>query len=142
MEFYILGELTSQKFLLSEAESENHAPEFSRFSGIMQDYNKKLVLVESFYQKSGSASSGLDVLLGVQRPAGLYFSKFSLQSEPKLSRIKAVVSGFSNTRDNLLVFKNNLEAASKIENINFSPEAWLSQKNINFNLTFDIIDGK
>jgi len=77
-----------------------------------------------------------------QRPPGLYFTKFSLQTEPASDRIKAVIAGFSNTRDNLLIFRNNIESEEKIESVSFSPETWLSQKNISFNLTLDIVNGK
>lgn len=142
VEFYILGELSSQEFLLQQSELENKMPEFSRFENMIKDYNDKLVLAESFLNKQKLTGGALNILLNIKRPAGVYFTKFSMQTHEQSGRVKTVINGFSDTRDNLTVFKNNIESIKEIENINFSPEAWLNPKNISFSLTIDIINEK
>ncbi|MFH1968300.1 MAG: hypothetical protein ABIJ84_02855 [bacterium] len=140
IEFYSLGELASQNFLLQQASAENQSAEFSYFKDAMQGYNNELVLVDSFYKKKKFFGDASNTLLQVQRPAGLYFIRFSMQSQEQSNDIKVVVTGVSDTRENLIIFKNNIEATGKIRNVAFSPASWINQKNITFNLTLDIID--
>lgn len=142
VEFYVLGELSSQNFLLNQAQSDNKLPEFLQFENMIKDYNQKFVLADSFLKNQKMTQGALDILLNIERPDGVYFTKFSLQAQDKSNRTKVIINGFSDTRDSLIEFKNNIEGSKEIENINFSPEAWLSQKNITFNLTLDIVDGK
>lgn len=141
IEFYILGEANSQNFLLQQAQVQNQSSDFSNFKDIILNYNKKLILIDSFYKNRKFMNGALDILLGVRRPSGLYFTNLSLQSQQQSEKIKVNIAGTSATRDDLLLFKKNIEAERKIENINFSPESWISQKNINFNVTLDIADG-
>lgn len=136
--FYGLTEVTSQNFLLEQAKNESQSSEFLYFENVMQDYNQKLVLVDSFYKNKKSLLGALNALLSAERPAGLYFSKFSLQADNQTGNIKVVITGASNTRENLIIFKNNIEAESKIKNIVFSPDSWIRQKDIIFNLTLNI----
>jgi len=138
--FYGLGEVASQNFLLGQAAAEIQSPEFSYLKNVIQDYNGKLVLIDSFYKNNKITGNILNALLSVQRPPGLYFTKFSLIANDQSNGIKVVIAGKSNTRDNLIIFKKNIEAENKIKNVVFSPESWISQKNIIFNLTFDIFN--
>ncbi|MDP3882576.1 MAG: hypothetical protein Q8Q48_00785 [Candidatus Staskawiczbacteria bacterium] len=141
VEFNILGEFVSQSFLLRQVQAEGQSSDSSRFEKEMMAYNKKLVVIDSFYKDRVFQGDALNTLLKVDRPSGLYFVKFSLQPQQP-NRTKVIIAGVSDTRDNLLTFKNNVEAVKNIENINFSPESWISQKNVNFNLTLDILNGK
>jgi len=141
VEFYILGEVAWQNFLFGQVKAESQSDRFLYFENVMQNYNQKLVLIDSFYEKQKFAVPTLITLLSVERPEGLHFTKFSLQLQGQPGKTKVVITGFSDTRDNLIIFKNNIEAEKKIEGINFSADSWINPKDINFHLTLDIIDG-
>lgn len=49
-----------------------------------------------------------------------------------------IITGFSDTRDNLLLFKQTLTDADFLENINLPIENLLEKDNINFNITAKI----
>jgi len=136
--FFVLGEVASENYLSQQVQSENGSSEFMNYKYIILDYNKKMALVDSFYTNQANLSDAIDVLLSVKRPEGLYFNKLSLQANQQTGKTEIIVSGVSDDREGLLTFKNNIEAERKMQNINFSPESWISQKNINFNLTLDI----
>jgi hypothetical protein len=142
VEFNIMGELVSQDFLLHQAQIEDQSFRALKFESEMVAYNQKLASVDSFYKNRVILSDAVHNLLKVVRPAGLYFTKFSVQPGLQPNKATVVIAGVSDTRESLLAFKNNIELEKTIENINFSPESWISQKNINFNLTLDIINGK
>lgn len=141
LEFYILGENTTQKYLSEQFQYENQSPDFVDFKNIILKYNKELSLADAFYKDRKFIHSALKALLDVERPDGLYFTSLYLQSQKQSNKTAINVSGVSDTRDNLLIFKKNLEAEEKLQNINFSPESWISQKNVNFNLTLELING-
>jgi hypothetical protein len=141
VEFYILGETTTQSYLYKQVQYENQSLDFLEFKNKILKYNKELVLTDSFHKNQKFIYSALDVLLDVKRPDGMYFTNFSLQSDERSDKINVNISGFSDIRDNLLIFRKNIESEKKIGNINFSPESWINQKNVNFNLTLEITDG-
>ncbi len=137
IEFYALGELTLQNFLLQKSGEESRSSEFIYFKEAMEGYNQKLISMNSFYKNQEFMSDALDTLLSVERPDGLYFKRLSFQPEDHL---KVIITGFSKTRDGLINFKSNIESEKSIKNVNFSSESWISPKDVNFNLTLDIID--
>lgn len=136
--FYIMGMNIGQKSVLNDVEMGIKSSDFSQFRAIMLQYNKDLFSVDFFYKTQKPASKALDTLFAVQRPAGLYFSSVASAPEQKPGRMKFNIFGTSDTRDSLTSFKSNLEKEKLIENIEFSPSSWISQKNINFNVTLDI----
>lgn len=139
IEFYILGEKAYESFLLLQAEERGNSPEFSFFKGVMQDYNQKLDSIDAFYKRQDSASDALSVIFSVERPGGLYFTQVSLKPDDASRRMNVSIGGKSDTREHLIVFRDGIESDSHIENVSFSPESWISQKNIDFNLNFDLI---
>lgn len=137
IKFFIMGETSSQKFFLQQAEAQDKSSDFSVFKEMMAKYNKDLLKIISFRQEQVHFSGATDILLRVQKPPGLYFSSLFLDNvEGK--KIKAVITGVSGTRDDLLLYKKNLEAEKKIKNIFFSPDSWVSPKNANFNISLEI----
>lgn len=142
IEFYILGEIAEQNSLLYQVGDEKRSSEFLYFKDTLQDYNRKLILISSFLDEQRFSGNALRILLSVERPSGLSFTGLSMQPKDKSDRMKVSISGISDTRDNLLIFKDNIESEKGIENANFSPECWISPKDIKFSLTLDIIDGK
>ena len=141
VDFYILGESVSRKFILEQAEIQYKTPDFLRYKNILQIYNKNIARVDSFYKNEAPLGAAIKEIIKIERPAGVYFSSLSLSRNESINKIEVSISGNSDTRDNLLIFKENVEKKEGVKNSNFSPESWLNPGAINFNLTFEI-DGK
>jgi Tfp pilus assembly protein PilN len=137
IKFYILAETDSQKNILEQTQKENQTPDSANFNGIIQKYNGILTQIDSFYKKEIYFNQALDIISSVESPAGLYLTNLSLKRDES-GKIKVNVSGTSDTRDNLLLFKKNIEGDTEIKNSYFSPESWISPKNVNFSLSFEI----
>ncbi len=136
--YYILGEIISQKFSLEQAENRYKTSDFLKYKNILQNYNKGAAQLKSFYKEGMGISSALENILAVEKPVGIYFSNLSINMRENNDKIIVNISGASDTRDSLLVFKKNLEGKGEIKNINFSPESWINPSNINFYLTFEV----
>jgi len=46
--------------------------------------------------------------------------------------VKVTISGISDTRDNLVIFKNNLQQGIGISEVNFPADSWIKPENITF----------
>jgi len=135
--FYILADTDYQKYILNQNEQKNQTADFANFKNIIQKYNTVLVQVNTFYKKEIYFNQVLENIMGVPRPSGIYFTKFSIDRD-KNGTIKVIVSGVSDTRNNLLIFKKNIEDDKNLKNPTFSPESWINPQNANFSLTFGI----
>jgi hypothetical protein len=136
LKFYLLGEITYQKYLLYGIEGSSPS-DITDLKTIIQKYNKTMPSVVNVYQNSPHFSDILDIISKVERPQGLYFKNISLDGQKYQDKIEAKITGFSSTRDNLLLFKKNLESQPAVENILFSPDSWINPVNTTFNLTID-----
>jgi len=137
IKFYILADLDLQKNILSQSESVIKTQEFVNSNNIMQRYNGTLAQVDSFLKNETYFSQAFKIITGVPTPEGVRLTNFSLNRD-KNGVMQINVSGTSDTRDNLINFKNNIEQIPQIKNPSFSPDSWISQKNANSSLTFSI----
>ncbi len=134
--FYILGEVSSQKNILQEAKKKYQTPDFLSFTNIIQKNNKIFARLESFYKNEIYVNRVLKIISGLKYPNNLYLTDLSLTRSYK--KIEIVASGFSSSRDNLLVFQKSIEENKEIKNAYFSPESWVDPQNVKFYLTFEI----
>ncbi len=65
-------------------------------------------------------------------PSGVYLTNISYQDK------QFMISGFAPTREDLLIFKENLEKENDFKKINFPPIDWVKPKAIIFSVTFSI----
>lgn len=137
IKFYMLAETDYQKIMLKQAEQKYKTPEFVNSNNIIKKYNVILAQLDSFYTKETYFNQALKTITDVQEPKGLYITKFSLIRDAK-GVIQVSVSGISDTRENLLIFKKNVENAEEIKSPYFSPESWINPKDADFSLTFEI----
>lgn len=135
--FYLLAETDNQKNIFEQAKKENETPDFVNLNGIVKKYNSTLAQVDSFYKQEKYFSNVLEIISGVPAPKNLYLTNFSLNRQ-KDGKIKVDIAGKSDTRDDLLLFQKNIEANDEIKNPYFSPQSWISPKNVNFSLSFEI----
>jgi len=137
IKFYIAFEANSQKIILEQAEKRYQTSNFLNYKIIIQKYNKILDQLGAFYGQELYFNQALKIISSIQYPNGLYLTNLSL-SRNENKKIEVAVTGISNSRENLLLFKKNIEENQKIENSYFLPENWTNPKNINFNLSFEI----
>ncbi len=137
IKFYILSDFSYQKFLFQEAEKKYQSPGLAGFKDAIQKYNVILPHILSFYKKDLYFSDILGIISAVGRPEGLYFTKISLDGKTLEDNIKVVISGISDTRENLLLFQKNLQQEPGFKNISFSPNSWISPANTNFSLNLE-----
>ena len=140
LKFYILKEISYQKIVLDNTEKKYQASNFLSFKEIIQKYNANLVKIDNFYKKEIKVSDILKTILEVPRPEGLYFENISVENNKngtENKKTKVTISGISKTRDNLLIFKENIENSKTIENVYFPPSNWVKNKDINFYLTLE-----
>lgn len=135
--FYILAETDYQKNTLNQLKKEEQTQDLTDLAPVIQNYNNIISQLDSFYKKEIYFNKALDIIMNASNSKNLYLTNFSLvRDEAGMIQIK--VSGISDTRDNLLLFKKSIEQNNLIKNPYFSPESWVSQKNVNFSLTFKI----
>jgi len=135
IKFYILREVVHQKTILAEAGNAN----LFETKKIVEKYNEILPDIASFYKGKIYFSDALSDILKIKNSSGLYLSEISLDKGTG-GAIKTVISGISDTRENLTILKNSVETDPKIKNSQFSPDSWIKEKNTNFYLTFEFSD--
>ncbi|MCX6720503.1 MAG: hypothetical protein NTW11_01740 [Candidatus Staskawiczbacteria bacterium] len=135
--FYILAETDYQKNILSQIEKDVQTADFKKFNSIIQKNNLILTQIDSFYKNEIYFSKVSKIITDVSGSKALHITGLSLNR--KISGgIQASVSGISDTRDDLLAFKKNINEDGRIVNPYFSPGSWVSSKNAQFTLTFEI----
>ena len=142
LKFYILSEDTYSKINLESVKEKYQTSEFLSLKESIQKYNADLIKIDDFYKKEIYFSDALKVILNTKRPSGLYLNSINISEILNIKesdRVKAVISGVSNTRDDLQVFRDNLENNKKIVNVYFPPNSWVKPADVNFSITLEIL---
>jgi len=137
IKFYLLSDTDYQKTILEDIRKSQQLISSTDLNLVIKKYNSTLEKVDSFYKKEVYFSQILEDILAIPRSSGLYLTGFSL-SRDQSSTIKINLSGYGDTREDLLIFKENIENNSKIKNPYFPATCWVEPKNVNFYLTFEI----
>ncbi|MBI2050161.1 MAG: hypothetical protein HYT35_01750 [Candidatus Staskawiczbacteria bacterium] len=141
VKLYISGQANRQKSILLATQTKYQTSDFLFYNDLIKKYNADLAKANAFYKKDLKFSDVIKIILGIPRPAELFFSDISIESSQD-EKIKIAIFGKSNTRDDLLIFKNNLENSGKIENVYFPPNNWIKAKNIDFYLTLEVLNNE
>ncbi|MBI1866251.1 MAG: hypothetical protein HY005_00480 [Candidatus Staskawiczbacteria bacterium] len=139
LKFYILGQMSYQKSVLGSVEAKYETSDFLSYGSIVKKYNEGLIKADTFYKKEVYFSNVIKTILDIQRPDGLFFNDVSINVDEKDNKIKVNISGQSDTRDNLLIFKDNIESNNKIKDVYFPPNSWIKSADINFYVTFEFL---
>ncbi len=137
VKLYVSAEVDSQKTILEQTRKQYQTSDFLAFKDIIQKDNKTLSNLESFYKKEIYTSDILKMVSDIPRPENLYLTDLSLNRDDN-QKIKVTISGFSKSRDDLLVFQKNIQGVTQIKNLSFSPESWVNPVNVKFNLVFEV----
>lgn len=136
--FYILTNVISQKNILNQVENNYKTPEFIKFKDTIQKHNNNIIRINSFYEEEIYFSPILKIISNIPHPDGVYLTELSLNRDNENKKLDITVSGFSNFRENLLVFKKNIEENKEIKEPYFSPESWTNPQGVRFYLAFKI----
>lgn len=137
VKFYVLESISYHQLLLDSMKSKYETPDFVAFRQIIQKYNAAIGQVNSFYLDQPSFSNAVKIVALIARPEGLYFTNIAFDRGEK-KNLKVVLSGVSNTRDNLVLFKEAIEKDVRIKNVIFPAANWIKAKDVDFSLTFEV----
>src|SRR3989344_2258426 len=137
LKFRILKEVAYQKTMLEVMEKKYQNPDFMPYKELISVSNADVQTANRFYQKQIHAMDALETILRVPMSEGINFTSFDAQKENS-GAITMAIFGFSQTRDGLLDFKENLIAAAGVKNVNFPPESWIKPHNIEFTATLSV----
>lgn len=135
---YAESEAFAQKTIFSSQESNFKTADASALKEKIQRYNSTISVVDSFYSNQATIANALKTVTQIEKPSALYFKNLSLVSNLAQKNVEVVLTGFSNNRDSLLVFKKNLELEKSVKEIIFSPESWISAEDVDFYVTFKV----
>jgi len=138
LKFYILQDVSYYKNILDTTAKNQQAPDTVLLRGVIEKYNASLVRLDDFYKKESRINDALKTVFQIARPSGLYLKSVIVDRTDKDGRLKLSVTGSSDTRDNLLAFKNNIEKTTGIESLYFPPDSWIKSKNVSFAITLEI----
>lgn len=135
--FYILVQTSYQQSLLDDAKKQYQTAEFLQYKDLMAQYNGMLTKTDSFYRKESYFFNALAIISGIKKPENVHISNLAIE-RTKNSTLKVSISGTSDTRENLSLFKTNIEAEKNIDTLYFPPDNWLKPVDVHFYLTFEI----
>lgn len=136
---YILGELDSEKILLSQKELETLP--IREMEKEIEIQNKKLLQLNYFYEKNFKITDFLEKIFQALPPKTYLTSlDLSIATEKESKFILVYLRGFSPDRATLLALRENLENLNIFEEINFPASNWLKSRDIDFiiNLRYQI----
>lgn len=138
LKFYILQQVLYKKAILQSTEKEYQTADFLSLKSYIQKYNTILGRVDNFYKKEAYLSNALGSVVSIQRPDGVSFMSLAIEkSKTDANLLNVTISGTSNTRDNLVLFKSNLENDKTITNVYFPPDSWIKPTDVTFYVTFE-----
>lgn len=136
LRFYVLGQVVVSENNFSESQK-NYEKNYVDVKDKILQINKKTSELDYFYKNNTYLTQPLKIVSEVSRPNSLYFTNVFV-SQGKSKDVSIIISGFADTRDSLLIYKDNLEKDKRIKSFNFSAESWTKNKNIDFYLNINI----
>lgn len=98
----------------------------------IQLQNKRLTQILKIEKEKKKFSSVLEKIFEILPPR-IKFESLSLNFK-KEKKIEVFLSGFSEEREDLILFKERLE--EHFSEVSFPPQIWFEEKNINFTVSF------
>jgi len=149
IKIYVNGQINTEKTFLAENEKQLFQSELKGLEDKIKIANDSFKKLDYFYSKNIYFSEVLEKISDIL-PEVFYITNISMKlnveeikEEPKNlegtvrieRKVSINLSGFASTREELLLFKENIEKLFK--NVVFPPSNLVSKKNINFYITFD-----
>ncbi len=138
IKIFIAGEVEAQKILFVEREKEFKNTQMQNLQNNLTAFNKKLSQLDSFYQNQSNFSEILEEI-SKTLPPEVYLDNLSIIPQGGENEgFKCSISGFSPSRQILLILKDNLEKEKNFQEVYFSPSNWVKPTDINFTISFKV----
>jgi len=138
IKIFVTGEVEAQKIIFAEREEEFKNTQMQNLQNNLTAFNKKLSQLDSFYQNQSNFSEILEEI-SKTLPSGVYLNNLSIVSRGgKNEGSGCSISGFSPSRQILLVLKDNLEKEKNFQEVYFPPSNWVKPADINFTISLKI----
>ena len=133
MNIYVSGQAEAVRIVLKQEQGEFETSEIKSFTEKIKLANEIFSNLDSFYQNQVKLTKILEEI-SETLPDGIYLNNFSYQRNTS----RVTISGFSESREVLSEFKENLEQKENLEEIYFPSSCWIKPINIDFNSKFKI----
>jgi len=135
---FISGDVEQERILYKEKEKEFESSEIQLLKTKINEFNKIVLQLDNFYQNQLKPTETIKDISGTI-PEGIYLTNLSLGlRDDEEKRTECELKGFSQTREILINFKENLEKQESFEEIAFPPSTWLKSADISFTVTFKV----
>jgi len=138
---HIQNEINCQTIVFEGIKDDFEELGIQSFQEEINSVNLTLTNLHFFYQSDFYISDVLDRISNVL-PPGIRLDDFSVTPAPSNGKIffKITLSGFVFSREILFDLKNRLEKEPGFTNVYFPPSNWTKSKDINFYITFQVVD--
>lgn len=141
VESYLGGQVEAQKILTAQQEKEFNDPETQAIKEKINAANLILAKLDVFYESQINFGKILEDISETM-PEGMYLINLSInRSAADKMAVQISLSGLSSTREILFNFKKNLEGRPEFKEINFPSSSWVKPADINFNVSFKMVQG-
>ncbi len=132
---YLSGELETVKITIAQKQAQTDLGGFSDFQAQISLLNQEFLDLALFYKRSSGLTKVLERVYA-KLPPGSYLKNVSLSRDQKGRKVS--LAGFMPTIESLLTFKKDLEKDKDLSKIDFPAANWVSSKNIDFTLSFEL----
>lgn len=143
---YLNDRIGAQRAFLIENEEKFSQSEAQEIQDKINLSNLVFIELRSFYKEKVYFSKLLEKI-SEKMPDSFYLTNISFiffeeegeEEEKKIEKkVTISISGFAPYREDLLMFKKNLEGEEDFRDIYFPPSNWVKPSSVDFNITFNI----
>lgn len=131
VKFYVAGQNLYQTVFYEAAQKEFSSHENQEIKKEIISFRRDIDRINAFYAADIDLTFLLEKFISALNP-GVLLKSISYQSETASFNI----TGFSEKREDLLLFKNNIENDPAFKNIEFPPASWVKSENVDFSAIF------
>ena len=129
LEIRVSTQALSQRIIADSEEKKLSTDKIDSTMNEMESINQDVARLKSFYARQTNLTALLEKI-SWRLPSGVHLTNFSFTS----STVSLI--GYSPTRDLLYELKRSLETQPAFKNIDFPASNWVTQKDINFSVSF------
>lgn len=138
LKLHILGEVERQKTNSNTIEMMYQTQDIKNLRSTIINYNTLLTGVDRFYREQKDLHEVIKDILGIDVPPGVFLTTLTIDRVQEVGDSFVTMYGMSATRENLILFKSNIDKSPLIKNIIFPASNWIKAKDINFSVKFEI----
>lgn len=138
LKVYIMQKVDYEKRVLEGTQKKYETEESLQLLSSLKKYNANLSKINNFYKGAFYLSGYLIDILNVEKPKGVVFSDIILEQLREENKIKATIYGKSDSREELISFKESIDKNEQLKNVFIPPDNLIKPSEISFNLTFEI----